>query len=85
MGYPMAFNLLRKIAQPSTLTIFDVNAESLSRFMNESASLPNAVQVSVANTPREVAEQSVVSLFSKLIIGHNYYNASGVRTRFYSL
>ena len=61
MGYPMAMNLLRKSAPGESLTIYDVNPLSLSRFVNESASVKNAPAVLVAKTPRELAEQSVRS------------------------
>lgn len=79
MGYPMALNLLRKTTPQSTLTIFDVNSWSLSRFMNQAASIPNAPKVSVAKTPRELAERSVNVLPSTLIVGLYYYDATGIR------
>ena len=85
MGYPMALNLLRKTSPQSTLTIFDVNPLSLSRFVNKAASIQNAPKVSVAKTPRELAEQSVGNLSSTLIVGLYYYDATGIRTRVTSL
>ena len=80
MGYPMALNLLRKTSPQSTLTIFDVNPLSISRFMNKAASMSNVPKVSVAKTPRELAEQSVGDLSSTLIVGLYYYDAAGIRT-----
>ena len=59
MGYPMAFNLLRKAAVKSTMTIFDVNPESTARFKEEAAKIPNAPSVYVAKSPRDVAERAV--------------------------
>jgi NAD binding domain of 6-phosphogluconate dehydrogenase len=59
MGYPMALNLLRKTTPESSFTIYDVNPLSLSRFVNEAAALPNAPHVTVAKTPKDLAEQSV--------------------------
>jgi hypothetical protein len=85
MGYPMALNLLRKTSPQSTLTIFDVNPLSLSRFVNHAASIQNAPKVSVAKTPRELAENSVGSLSSTLIVGLYYYDATGIRTRVSSI
>lgn len=60
MGYPMAMNLLRKTTPQSTFTIYDVNPMSLSRFVNESASIPNSPSVSVAHHPKDLAERSVL-------------------------
>ena len=59
MGYPMALNLLRKTTPQSTFTIFDVNATSLSRFMNEAASLQGVPKITVASSPKQLAERSV--------------------------
>jgi 3-hydroxyisobutyrate dehydrogenase-like beta-hydroxyacid dehydrogenase len=59
MGYPMAMNLLRKTTPQSTFTIYDVNPMSLSRFVNEAASIPNSPAVSVAHHPKDLAERSV--------------------------
>ena len=51
----MARNLRAKIPESDTLTIFDVNAASLDKFVQE-ATPPGVV---VAKTPREVAEKAV--------------------------
>jgi len=63
MGYPMAFNLLRKAAVKSTMTIFDINPESTTRFRQEAATIPNAPSVYVAKSPRDVAERAVCPRF----------------------
>src|SRR5436190_2077546 len=55
MGYPMALNLLRKTSPQSTLTVYDVNPLSLSRFANEAASITNAPRVTIAHTPKDLA------------------------------
>jgi NAD binding domain of 6-phosphogluconate dehydrogenase len=60
MGYPMAMNLLRKTNRESTFTIYDVNPLSLSRFVNEANSTPNAPAVTVAHNPKDLAERSVM-------------------------
>ena len=85
MGYPMALNLLRKTTPQSTFTIFDVNPLSLSKFMNQAATIPNTPKVSVAKTPRELAERSVKALSSTLIVGLYYHDATGIRTRVSSI
>jgi hypothetical protein len=59
MGYPMAFNLLRKAFTKSTMTIYDVNKEATARFKQEAAQVPNAPSVHIAQTPKEVAERAV--------------------------
>jgi hypothetical protein len=79
MGYPMALNLLRKTAPQSTLTIYDVNAASLSRFVNEAASIDGAHRVSVASSPIELAERSV-RLRRLTDLGYNHHHASRIRT-----
>jgi len=63
MGYPMAMNLLRKTTGPSSFTIFDVNQNSLARFVKEAASIEGAPKVAVASNPRELAERSVINSF----------------------
>src|SRR5277367_7095741 len=61
MGYPMAMNLLKKTTPQSSLSIFDVNTSSLSRFMNEASTIHNAPRVTVASSPKDLAEQSVLT------------------------
>lgn len=56
MGYPMAFNLLKKLEEGTTLHVYDVSEEVLSKFSNESPEI-----VSVCSSAREVAEKSVRS------------------------
>jgi hypothetical protein len=59
MGYPMATNLLRKTTPQSTFTIYDINPLSVSRFVNESSTFQNVAKVTVALTPKDLAERSV--------------------------
>lgn len=54
-GYPMAQNLRSRIPESDTLTVYDVNAESLDKFKSESSSS----KIQVAKSPKEVAHNSV--------------------------
>jgi 3-hydroxyisobutyrate dehydrogenase len=63
MGYPMAFNLLRKAASKSTMTIFDVNPASTKRFKEEASKIPDSPSVHIAQTPKELAERAVHPIF----------------------
>ena len=56
MGYPMAINLRKKIPKESLLVISELNQEAVQRFLSETKDIG---EVKVANTPREVGEQSV--------------------------
>jgi len=62
MGYPMAMNLLKKTTPQSSLSIFDVSTSSLSRFMNEASTIRDAPRITVASSPKDLAEQSVSPL-----------------------
>jgi 3-hydroxyisobutyrate/3-hydroxypropionate dehydrogenase len=64
MGYPMAMNLLRKTTSQSSFTIYDVNPLSLSRFVNEASTISGVPTVSVAHTPKDLAERSVPPLMN---------------------
>lgn len=59
----MAKNLRAKIPASDTLLIHDINTETTEKFMTESDQLAkvekNALQVDIAECPREVAERSV--------------------------
>ena len=54
-GYPMAVNLRKKIPKSDTLTVFDVNQESLKKITAEEG--VGAIQV--ATDPKELAQKSV--------------------------
>jgi hypothetical protein len=56
MGFGMAKNIRRKIAQESTLIIFDVNHAAMDRFVEE---FDNNVNIIQAKSPKEVAEKAV--------------------------
>ena len=65
-GYNMAKNLRAKIPQSDTLIIRDVNEAASKRFVEETQTIaqenglaPDAMKVLVAQSPRELAEQSV--------------------------
>ena len=82
MGYPMALNLLRKTSPQSSFTIYDVNPQALSRFVNEAASFLNVPNVRVASSPKDLAAQSVwPQVLLALTSGLHHDNASGIRTR----
>jgi 3-hydroxyisobutyrate dehydrogenase len=84
MGYPMAMNLLRKTTPQSTMTIYDVNETSLSRFMDEAKSIQGAPKVSIASTPKDLAEQSVDPR-QRINLGYHHHDAPRVGTRLPSL
>ena len=54
-GYPMAVNLRKKISESDTLTIFDVNQESVKKITAEEGLGP----IQVASDPKELAQKSV--------------------------
>lgn len=54
----MAKNLRAKIPEGDTLTIFDVNTSSTDKLKSEAGSS----NLSIAKSPREVAEKSVCTL-----------------------
>ena len=60
IGYPMAKNLRAKIPSEDTLYVFDVNKAATEKFKEEAGKEQKVV---VANTARQVAEESVRSLF----------------------
>jgi 3-hydroxyisobutyrate/3-hydroxypropionate dehydrogenase len=55
----MARNLQAKLPSSDTLRIFDVNAESIHKFANETKALGSGAAVTIAATAREAAEDSV--------------------------
>lgn len=55
MGFPMAQNLRKRIPKRSKLVICEVNESAVKKFLSETTP---AEQLSVASTPREVAEQA---------------------------
>lgn len=58
-GYNMARNLQAKLPASDTIRIYDINTESLNRFAQETKALGNGADVSVANSVRDAAEDSV--------------------------
>jgi hypothetical protein len=55
----MARNLQAKLPSSDTLRIFDINAESIEKFANETKALGSGATVKIAATAREAAEDSV--------------------------
>lgn len=92
MGYPMAMNLLKKTTPQSSLVIYDVNSSSLSRFLNEASTMHNVPKVTIAKSPKDLAEQSVTPSLPPqkrrvltVILGLHHHDASRIRTRLPSL
>ena len=59
MGHGMAKNIRMKVSPQSMLTVYDVSAPAMERFMREF----EGANVSVAASPKGVAEVSVSRLF----------------------
>jgi len=55
----MARNLQAKLSSSDTLRIYDINAESMKRFAEETKALSSGAAVQVANSVRGAAEDSV--------------------------
>ena len=55
----MARNLQAKLPSSDTIRVFDINAESVQRFANETKALGNGAAVKIAANVREAAEDSV--------------------------
>lgn len=55
----MARNLQAKLPSSDTLRVFDINAESIQKFANETKALGNGAAVEIATNARETAEDSV--------------------------
>lgn len=55
----MARNLQAKLPSSDTLRVFDINAESVERFANETRALSSGAAVEVASNSRDAAENSV--------------------------
>lgn len=62
----MARNLQAKLPSSDTIRIFDINAESIERFANETKGLSNGAAVEIASNSRDAAENSVST-------SHSYY------------
>lgn len=58
-GYNMARNLQAKLPASDTLRIYDINTESVNRFSQETKALGNGAAVTVADSVRDAAEDSV--------------------------
>ena len=55
----MARNLQAKLPPSDTLRVFDINAESIQKFAEETKALGNGAAVTIAASVREAAEDSV--------------------------
>ena len=55
----MARNLQAKLPSTDTIRVYDINAESVDRFANDTKALSTGASVQVAATAREAAEDSV--------------------------
>ena len=55
----MARNLQANLPSTDTLRIFDINAESIERFANETKGLSKGATVEIGSNPRDAAENSV--------------------------
>ncbi|TVY78326.1 putative 3-hydroxyisobutyrate dehydrogenase [Lachnellula suecica] len=62
MGYNMARNLQAKLPSSDTLRVYDINAESLERFANETKALSSGAAVEVATNSRDAAENSETTI-----------------------
>jgi hypothetical protein len=69
-GYNMARNLQAKLPPSDTLRVFDINAESIQKFANETKALGSGADVAIAANARDAAEDSVslLSIFSILAV-----------------
>jgi hypothetical protein len=55
----MARNLQSKLPSSDTLRVFDINAESTQKFAEETKALGSGAAVTIADSVREAAEDSV--------------------------
>jgi 3-hydroxyisobutyrate dehydrogenase len=55
----MARNLQAKLPSSDTLRVFDINAESIQKFAEETKALGSGAAVTIAASVREAAEDSV--------------------------
>lgn len=55
----MARNLQAKLPSTDTIRVFDINTESVERFVNETKALSAGATVTAASTVREATEDSV--------------------------
>ncbi|TVY52182.1 putative 3-hydroxyisobutyrate dehydrogenase, mitochondrial [Lachnellula cervina] len=62
MGYNMARNLQASLPSTDTFRIYDVNAESLERFANETKGLSAGAAVEIGASPRDTAENSETTI-----------------------
>lgn len=58
-GYNMARNLQAKLPSTDTIRVYDINAESVERFVQDTKSLSSGAAVKTASCVREAAEDSV--------------------------
>ncbi|QSZ34209.1 hypothetical protein DSL72_005799 [Monilinia vaccinii-corymbosi] len=62
MGYNMARNLQAKLPSSDTIRIFDINAEAVQRFTEDTKALGNGAAVEPASSVREAAENSETTI-----------------------
>ncbi len=55
----MARNLQAKLPSSDTVRVYDINPDSVQRFVNETKALSSGAAVQVAGSVREAAEDSV--------------------------
>jgi hypothetical protein len=55
----MARNLQAKLPASDTLRVYDINAQTVEKFLGETKSLSGGASVQVADTVRDAAENSV--------------------------
>jgi adenosylcobinamide amidohydrolase len=63
----MARNLQAKLPSTDTIRVFDINTDSVKRFVNETKALGNGAAVEVSSSVREAAEDSVSWRTSSLL------------------
>ncbi|KAH8795476.1 3-hydroxyisobutyrate dehydrogenase-like protein [Hyaloscypha finlandica] len=62
MGYNMARNLQAKLPSSDTIRVFDINADSVQKFANETKALGSGAAVKIAVSAREAAEDAETTI-----------------------
>jgi hypothetical protein len=70
----MARNLQAKLPSSDTIRVFDINADSVQKFANETKALGSGAAVKIAVSAREAAEDAV-SLLWNLFCQSRCYSA----------
>lgn len=74
IGYNMARNVQAKLPSSDTIRVFDINADSVQKFANETKALGSGAAVKIAVSAREAAEDAV-SLLWNLVCQSRCYSA----------